>query len=103
MNSDDAQLVRLMKETWNSIAVLMASLQGEDWLLPTDCPGWTIKDCFAHLIGIEQRLLGNPVPKLTLSSEDLIHTKTELGMENQVDVVLRRRTSPREHIEEYGL
>ena len=103
MNSDDAQLVRLMKETWNSIAVLMASLQGEDWLLPTDCPGWTIKDCFAHLIGIEQRLLGNPVPKLTLSSEDLIHTKNELGMENQVDVVLKRLTSPGELIEEYGL
>ena len=101
MNSEDTNLVILMTETWDSVAVLMASLPDEDWLLPTDCPGWTVKDCFAHLIGIERRLLGHSVPNITLSNEDLTHTKNELGIENQVDVVLRRLTPTKELIEEY--
>ena len=101
MNTEDTNLVILMKETWDSVAELMASLSGGDWLLPTDCPGWTVKDCFAHLIGIEQRLLGHSVPSITLSNEDLTHTKNELGIENQIDVVLRRLTPTKELIEEY--
>ena len=101
MNTEDTNLVILMKETWDSVAELMASLPSEDWLLPTDCPGWTVKDCFAHLIGIEQRLLGHSVPSITLTNEDLTHTKNELGIENQVDVVLRRLNPTKELIAEY--
>ena len=101
VDNDDRQLILLMAETWDSVGVLMESLSSEEWLLPSDCPGWTVKDCFSHLIGIESRLLGRQISEFTLESEDLLYVRNELGMKNQIDVVLRRSVSSENLIKEY--
>ena len=101
VDNDDRQLILLMAETWDSVGVLMESLSSEEWLLPSDCPGWTVKDCFSHLIGIESRLLGRQISEFTLESEDLLYVRNELGMKNQIDVVLRRSVSYENLIKEY--
>ena len=101
MDNDDRQLISLMAETWDSVGVLMESLSSEEWLLPSDCPGWTVKDCFSHLIGIESRLLGRQISEFTLESEDLLYVRNDLGIKNQIDVVLRRSVSSENLIKEY--
>ena len=101
VDNDDRQLILLMAETWDSVGVLMESLSSEEWLLPSDCPGWTVKDCFSHLIGIESRLLGRQISEFTLESEDLLYVRNDLGIKNQIDVVLRRSVSSENLIKEY--
>lgn len=31
---------------------LASGLSAEDWAAPTECPGWTVKDTFSHLLGM---------------------------------------------------
>ena len=38
------------------LAALLASLPTGDWARPTACPGWSVHDLAAHLLGVE---LGN--------------------------------------------
>jgi Mycothiol maleylpyruvate isomerase N-terminal domain len=38
------------------LTALLASLPGGDWAHPTACPGWSVHDLAAHLLGVE---LGN--------------------------------------------
>jgi uncharacterized protein (TIGR03083 family) len=38
------------------LAALLASLTADDWAQPTSCPGWSVYDVAAHLVGVE---LGN--------------------------------------------
>ena len=37
---------------------LCDDLTDEQWALPTDCPGWSVQDHVAHMIGTERMLLG---------------------------------------------
>jgi uncharacterized protein (TIGR03083 family) len=38
------------------LAALLTGLTGSDWGRPTACPGWSVHDVAAHLLGVE---LGN--------------------------------------------
>jgi uncharacterized protein (TIGR03083 family) len=38
------------------LAALLTGLTGGDWGRPTACPGWSVHDVAAHLLGVE---LGN--------------------------------------------
>ena len=40
----------------SELAALLTSLTGGDWAQPTSCPGWSVHDVAAHLLGVE---LGN--------------------------------------------
>jgi hypothetical protein len=51
-----------LDETWTSTAEVGRSLDPAEWELPTPCPGWSVKDQFSHLIGIERSLLGEGAP-----------------------------------------
>jgi len=33
-----------LEHVWSSLSALGASLTPDEWNLPTDCPGWTVKD-----------------------------------------------------------
>ena len=46
----------LMPGLRRELSVLLASLPGSDWALPTACPGWSVHGVAAHLLGVE---LGN--------------------------------------------
>ncbi len=61
----DQEVVTHMARVWSSITALCATFTERDWKTPTDCPGWTVQDQIAHLIGGESRLLGLPAPDHT--------------------------------------
>ena len=46
--------------TWSSTVSVCDGLSPDDWSRPTGCPGWTVHDQVAHIIGIESDLLGRP-------------------------------------------
>ena len=84
-------LIRLQTEIWDSIDNLCQSLKPEEWHIMTDCPSWSVKDCISHLIGIEHRLLGRPIPDHV--PKNTKHVNNDLGLRNEIDVDLRRSCS----------
>ena len=99
-DSERTNLIHLQREIWNSIYNLSQTLTEDEWAYETDCPGWSVKDCFSHLIGIEHRLLGRPVGCTDL--EESAHVKNELGRRNEIDILLRRKVSSESLVEEFN-
>ena len=52
-----------LAETWGALAEVCHELSDTEWALPTECPGWDVKDQLSHLIGIEQAIMGEPAPE----------------------------------------
>lgn len=77
---------------------LLDGLRPDDWLAPTACPGWTVKDVAAHLIG-------NAVGRLSaqrdgflagwLPEDDPAALAAGLNAANEQWVAAWRRASPR--------
>jgi uncharacterized protein (TIGR03083 family) len=42
-----------------SMVALADELTAADWDRPTECPGWSVKDQYSHILGIERWLLGD--------------------------------------------
>ena len=85
---DFEKLKCLQRAAWDSVISVVVDLETEEWGLPTDCPGWTVKDCVSHLAGIEHRLLGREV--MQPYRVDFSVTKNPQGRNNQVDVDSRK-------------
>lgn len=43
----------LLPEMLDHLLRLLESLEQEDWVKPTACPGWSVKDVALHLLGVE--------------------------------------------------
>ncbi len=77
-----------LAETWGSLAEACHALVTQEWALPTECPGWDVKDQLSHLIGIERLLLGEEAP---VWSDPLgEHVKNEFAAMNEPWVAVRR-------------
>ncbi|MCX5043195.1 maleylpyruvate isomerase family mycothiol-dependent enzyme [Aldersonia sp. NBC_00410] len=37
---------------YQRVADLLGSLEPEQWTMPTECPGWTVRDLAAHMLGM---------------------------------------------------
>ena len=44
-------LIGLLDAVWTSISAVCEGLTDDQWALPTGCPGWTVQDQVAHMIG----------------------------------------------------
>ncbi len=55
-------VVDQLAEVWSSFATACAGVGARQWELATDCPGWTVKDQVAHVIGVERMVLGDESP-----------------------------------------
>ena len=44
------------REAADAVIALGAELTDDEWAAPTDCPGWTVKDVYAHLAHLETEL-----------------------------------------------
>ncbi|HEX8003665.1 MAG TPA: maleylpyruvate isomerase family mycothiol-dependent enzyme [Mycobacteriales bacterium] len=90
------QLVSTLEGTWTGLAAACAGLSEAEWHLPTDLPGWTVKDNVSHVAGLERFFMGEPYPEHELPAE-LPHVRDEAGrfMEVLVDV---RRSWPGERV-----
>jgi uncharacterized protein (TIGR03083 family) len=47
------------EQTSQSMLVLGGELAAADWERTTECPGWSVKDQYSHILGIERWLLGD--------------------------------------------
>jgi uncharacterized protein (TIGR03083 family) len=77
-----------LSETWASLAETCHELSGSEWALPTECPGWDVKDQLSHLIGIERALLGEAPPAWDGPLGD--HVKNDVARQNEPWVAVRR-------------
>ena len=50
--------VELLDIEWTAVYELCSGLQEREWELPTDYPGWTVKDQISHIIDTELMLSG---------------------------------------------
>lgn len=89
----------LMEQAWSSMEELCSQLDPGDWDLPTDCPGWSVKDQLAHVASIESRALDRPQPSTGPAKAS--YTRNELGEMNEGDLEARRGMTPDQLLDEY--
>src|SRR5579864_6815517 len=75
-------------ETWDSLADATHELSAAEWALPTECPGWDVKDQLSHLIGIERTIMGDAPPEWDGPPGD--HVKNDFAAANEVWIAVRR-------------
>jgi uncharacterized protein (TIGR03083 family) len=78
--------VRGWREAADGVLALAPALGTSDWEMPTDCPGWTVKDVVAHLAHIESELC-HPAQHAYGDSGagDLTSAYTEAGVAERKD------------------
>lgn len=86
--SDRNTLVAALHEQFDALIELGRQLDDSQWQTATDCPGWTVKDLYSHVIGTELMLLGRPDE--TIEVGDAPHLHNEIGQFNEVSVIRRR-------------
>jgi len=93
-------VVDVLDEEWSAITALGAELGEAEWELPSECPGWSVRDLVSHLIGIERTLLGEPAPEGPARLP--AHVRNEVGAHNEAWVASRRHLPGRAVLEEFG-
>ncbi|WP_433463685.1 maleylpyruvate isomerase family mycothiol-dependent enzyme [Spirillospora sp. CA-128828] len=88
MNEQMRANTAAFEQTVRSALALAGTLGDADWARPTDCPGWTVKDQFAHLAGVERDLLGDPGPEVEVPELD--HIRNDFGRYLEIAVHARR-------------
>jgi len=92
------QATTALRETWDSLAEATHELSVAEWALPTECPGWDVKDQLSHLIGIERTLMGEAAPDWDGPLGD--HVKNDVAAKHEPWVAVRRaRSGPEDHAE----
>jgi uncharacterized protein (TIGR03083 family) len=76
-------LIGLLDSVWTSVAELGAALTVADFDRPTDCPGWTIRDQVAHMLGTESMLAGRQAPASEVQVGELAHVRNPIGVANE--------------------
>jgi uncharacterized protein (TIGR03083 family) len=77
-----------LRETWEGLAEACFELSSNEWALPTECPGWDVKDQLSHLIGIERTIMGEAPPEWDGPLGD--HVKNDFAAMNEAWVAVRR-------------
>ena len=96
---DRDRTVAALDEEFDAIVDLAEGLEGPEWDRPTACPGWTVQDNVAHVIGIEAMLLGRPTPEVTLPDE-LPHVRNDFGRVNEQWIEAYRSRTPAEVLDD---
>lgn len=90
--SDAPRLAELV-ETWRSaiddFLALVRDVPEEQWHLPTDLEGWSVKDNAAHTAHLEAVLAGAPEETVKVD-EDAPHLKSFMNVYTEQGVVARR-------------
>ena len=77
-----------LRETWGGLAEACFELSSNEWALPTECPGWDVKDQLSHVIGIERSIMGEAAPEWDGPRGD--HVKNDFAAVNEAWVAVRR-------------
>ena len=95
-----AALTAQLAETWDSIDALSQGLAPREWLIPTACPGWTVADQLAHIVGTESMLAGEATPR-EAATDIPSHVQNDIGRTNELWVAQLRRSDPTDLSEEF--
>ena len=97
----DPGLLRLV-ELWHracaDLVALAREIPAEQWDLPTDLPGWSVKDNVAHTAHLEAVLAG--APEETLEVPDAPHLRSPMARYTEGGVLARRGRDMAELVEE---
>lgn len=93
-------LVRIYAEALGSFAEVADALTPDQWEADSPCPGWTVADVVAHVIGIERELHGEALPEHEPDWGSLPHTATLFSRYTEIPVDLRRTVPPSEVLAE---
>ncbi len=85
---DLARLVELWQRAITDLLALARSLPVDEWDLPTDCPGWSVKDHVAHTAHLEAVLAG--APEETLEVAKAPHLRGLMNYYTEQGVLARR-------------
>ncbi len=88
-------VVDLLEAEWAQVTELCAGLTDAEWARPTECPGWSVQDQVAHLVGTESMLAGRPAPGGG-DEAGLPHVKNPMGAANEAWVNSMRSAAPAE-------
>ena len=88
--------VKLVNAQFAAIAELASDVKDSQWDLATCLPGWSVRDQFAHMIGVERMILGeeNPTVDVDVSSYD--HVTNEFAAVVELWVESMRSWTPEE-------
>lgn len=95
----EQETIANLAAVWRSIEGVCAELDEGQWALPTDCPGWSVKDQLSHIVGTEATLLGRPAPDHTPANAGTL--RNPLAERNEVQVDYRRPRSGAEVLDEF--
>jgi uncharacterized protein (TIGR03083 family) len=54
--------VDAFEQSVRSLLGVLETTDEDDWIRPTDLPGWRVREVVAHLVALERELLGDPPP-----------------------------------------
>lgn len=91
-----------MHDAVDGFVDVVATLQDADWPRPTGCPGWTVQDVVAHVVGLEDVLTGGPEPEVEIPDE-LAHVTNDVSRYTERHVHVRRDRRPDELVDELGV
>ncbi|MEO7269514.1 MAG: maleylpyruvate isomerase family mycothiol-dependent enzyme [Knoellia sp.] len=95
---DLAELTAAYSHTVQAIVDLGHSLREGDEERETDCPGWSVKDQFAHVVSLEAWVQGETVPDIDVQGR--AHVRSGLGAVVEKFLESRRDRSLEELLEE---
>lgn len=75
-------LIARLDEVWTDIADVCDGLTASAWATPTECPGWTVFDNVAHMIGTERMLAGEQ-PDAAAAVGAAPHVRNDIGKANE--------------------
>lgn len=81
-------LVAAYQQTTQAVIELGRACSDADFTLETACPGWTVKDQIAHVVGVESWMRSGVLPRVEVP--DRAHVRNELGKFTEVAVEQRR-------------
>jgi uncharacterized protein (TIGR03083 family) len=76
-------MIGLLDDVWRDIANVCDGLSADQWDAPTECPGWSVHDNVAHMIGTERMLLGEQPEPGTSGAGDAAHVRNDIGKANE--------------------
>jgi uncharacterized protein (TIGR03083 family) len=91
MRADAAAVIDELEETWRSMSDACVDLSPDQWALPTDCPGWDVKDHLSHILGFERVLSGQQGTMHRADPKPWV--RNQIGEFNEHEVDARRAES----------
>lgn len=103
LDASPADLVTLFEQALSSAEEVCSQLADDQWDLPTDCPGWSVKDNLAHLASYEAVAIGRPPAGADVDVSHVTHIKQDnfFAVANERELQKRRPLPGRAILDEF--